>query len=350
MSLIFLSHSSHNNAEAVALGDWLRTEGWDDFFLDLDPERGIVAGERWEQALHQAASRCDAVLFLVSQAWLDSEWCRKELRLAQKLNKRIFALLIEDLPLTALPPDLTDSWQVVNLAAGADHGEAREAWLPGHKDPQYVYFSRGALQQLKSGLSKAGLDPKFFEWPPAHDPQRPPYRGLRPLDAEDAGIFFGREAPTIELIARLRGLRERAAPRLLAILGASGAGKSSFLRAGLLPRLAREDRHFLPLPVLRPERAALTGERGLVAVLVEGLKGLNLTRAAIREALETPERIADWLMQKSRNAATGPNGSFAQLPTLVLSIDQAEELFFGEGREESDRLLDLVLNPINYET
>ena len=37
------------------------------------------------------------------------------------------------------------------------------------------------------------LDARFFAWPPADDPGRPPYRGMRPLEAEDAGIFFGRE-------------------------------------------------------------------------------------------------------------------------------------------------------------
>jgi hypothetical protein len=39
----------------------------------------------------------------------------------------------------------------------------------------------------------------------------------------------------------LRGLREAPPPRLLVILGASGAGKSFFMRAGLLPRLERDD-------------------------------------------------------------------------------------------------------------
>ena len=60
----------------------------------------------------------------------------------------------------------------------------------------------------------------------------------------------------------MRGLRDAAAPRLLVILGASGAGKSSFLRAGLVPRIGRDDRNFLPLPVLRPDRAAINGEIG----------------------------------------------------------------------------------------
>src|SRR5580698_2473312 len=83
VSRIFISHSSLNNAEAVALYAWLEREGWkDEIFLDLDPERGIAAGERWERRLHEAANRCEAVLFLVSRAWLASKWCVRELNLA----------------------------------------------------------------------------------------------------------------------------------------------------------------------------------------------------------------------------------------------------------------------------
>ncbi|MER8656104.1 toll/interleukin-1 receptor domain-containing protein [Mesorhizobium sp. M0847] len=77
MSRIFISHSSRNNAEARAIRDWLISNGWDDYFLDLDPERGIVAGQRWERALHEAANRCPAVLFLVSAAWLDLNGARR---------------------------------------------------------------------------------------------------------------------------------------------------------------------------------------------------------------------------------------------------------------------------------
>jgi hypothetical protein len=60
MARLFLSHSSANNAEAIALRDWLVGHGWDDLFLvlDLDPERGLKAGERWQAALKQAAERC----------------------------------------------------------------------------------------------------------------------------------------------------------------------------------------------------------------------------------------------------------------------------------------------------
>ena len=104
MSRIFLSHSSQNNAQAVALYDWLGREGWkDEIFLDLDPMRGIAAGDRWERALNEAADRCEAVLFLVSKAWIASGWCRKELNLAYRLNKRLFGVLLEDLTLEEIP-------------------------------------------------------------------------------------------------------------------------------------------------------------------------------------------------------------------------------------------------------
>jgi hypothetical protein len=78
MARIFLSHSSRDNPQAVALRDWLTAEGWDDLFLDLDPSRGIAAGERWERRLHEAANRCEAILFLVSRAWLASDWCLRD--------------------------------------------------------------------------------------------------------------------------------------------------------------------------------------------------------------------------------------------------------------------------------
>ena len=59
-----------------------------------------------------------------------------------------------------------------------------------------------------------------------------PYKGLATFDADDAAYFFGRERLVAELVARLVG-----AP-LLAVVGASGSGKSSVVRAGLLPALA----------------------------------------------------------------------------------------------------------------
>jgi hypothetical protein len=190
MSRVFLSHSSANNVEAVAIRDWLATEGWNEVFLDLDPKRGIAPGERWERALNEAVSRCEAVLFLVSRNWLESRWCLKEFNLARRLNKRLLGLLIESIPIDQLPADLTGSWQIVDLASGQDHAMFRVI-LPRTHEEVHVTFSKEGLTRLRTGLTKAGLDPRFFAWPPERDPERPPYRGLKPFEAEDAGIFFG---------------------------------------------------------------------------------------------------------------------------------------------------------------
>jgi hypothetical protein len=65
---LFISHSSVNNAAAIALTKWLSEQGFDDIYLDIDPDRGLAPGERWQEALKAAADRCEAVLFLVSPA------------------------------------------------------------------------------------------------------------------------------------------------------------------------------------------------------------------------------------------------------------------------------------------
>jgi hypothetical protein len=341
MSRIFLSHSSFDDLEAIALRDWLAAQGWDDIFLDLDPERGIAAGERWERALHAAALRCEAVVFLVSRNWLASLWCLKEYSLARGLNKKLFAVLIDpEKKIAELPQELKGTWQIVDLTGG--EVEVFRAVRPGSHEEKHVGFSGEGLRRLRRGLEKAGLDAKFFAWPPAGEPGRAPYRGLKAMEAEDAGVFFGRDAAIVEALDRLRGLREAAAPRLLVLLGASGAGKSSFLRAGLFPRLARDDRTFLPLPPIRPARAALFGETGLLRALEAVLPAR--TRADLRAAIQAgaagllpllEERVATALAQR-----VGEDDACA--PAVVIAIDQAEELFRAEGASETAALLDLL--------
>jgi TIR domain len=156
MSRIFLSHSSCDNLAAIALRNWLASEGWDDVFLDIDPYRGMAAGERWERALHESANRCEAVLFLVSANWLASGWCLKEYTLARALNKKLIALVIDlGKSIAELPPELKGTWQVVDLAGGQD-GLVLRTLVPGSQEEQHVVFSRDGLRRLKRALDKAG--------------------------------------------------------------------------------------------------------------------------------------------------------------------------------------------------
>jgi hypothetical protein len=197
---IFISHSSANNDRASQLRDWLVANGWDDIFLDLDPERGLAVGERWREALQRAAQRCEAVLALISPEWLSSAWCRPELNTAQLMGKKIFVLLIGSKP-SEIPGDLKDT-QYVDLI----------------NDPD-------AYTSLKVGLKRAGLDPSSFPFAE----KRRPYPGLPSLEEEDAAIFFGRDAQIVRGLDELRRLARTGVEHMLIILGASGCGKSSCL-------------------------------------------------------------------------------------------------------------------------
>lgn len=344
MSKIFISHSSLDNGPAIAIAEWLQENGWDEYFLDLEPERGIAAGERWERALYQAATRCEAVLFLISRNWLASPWCLREMELAYKLNKHIFAVLIDDTPRATVPKTIAP-WQMANLHRGQDHIWI-EVKLPDQRITQ-VTFSRAGLATLKEGLRRAQIDPIHFVWPPENEPDRAPWRGLEPLESRDAGIFFGRDGQIIAALDKIRALREAAPPRLMAIIGASGAGKSSFLRAGLIPRLKRDDHNYLVLPVIRPEGGGLkafTASLGQTALdLKLGLAQHDIGKAVSQAAEGNSDELSA-LLTRMAEAARPPmiDGEAAPPPAIVLPIDQGEELFHSSGRAEGSTFLSLL--------
>ncbi|MBG0802203.1 SUMF1/EgtB/PvdO family nonheme iron enzyme [Methylocystis sp. H4A] len=346
MAKLFISHSSYNDEWAIALRDWLMAEGWsgpDDIFLDLDPERGIAGGQRWQQAFADAATRCEAVLFLVSAQWLASHWCHDEYQLANKYNKKLFALLIDDTPLETLPGGLTAQWQIVRLK-----GEPAERFIAVHPYSQKqwpVHISKTGLTQLKSGLQKAGVGPENFDLQRDENGifgWRSPYRGLEALEPEDAAVFFGRRADLVRGMDTLRGLATRAPPRVAVILGASGAGKSSFLRAGLWPRLSRDDAQWLPLKVIRAARGgAIEGQEGLLAALLDvHLRfALRSSRSQLRERLQSADGFVSLLRELRQVAAKRALLTEPPFPLPVICLDQGEELFASDEGKESERLL-----------
>lgn len=78
-------------------------------------------------------------------------------------------------------------------------------------------------------------------------------------------MFFGRDAEIAQGLDELRAMRfglvaQMSGRRsLFMVLGPSGSGKSSLLRAVLIPRLPRDDCNFVVLGIVRPGRSALTG-------------------------------------------------------------------------------------------
>ncbi|MGV9674213.1 nSTAND1 domain-containing NTPase [Nocardia sp. NPDC003482] len=340
MTRIFLSHSSRDNAAALALRQWLVEQDHElaeEIFLDIHPRSGLPAGVRWKDALTAFTARCEAVVCLVSAHWLASGECVGEYRTAEFLGKRVFVARLEPVSF-----DTTREWQRTDLTGPGPTTDIRIEDT-GHT----ITFRTAGLHRLRDGLREAGISAQRFPWPPPDDRDRAPYRGWDPFDAVDAAVYFGRDQQILHGLDRLRTAR-RDGRGAFVVLGPSGSGKSSFLRAGLIPRLARDDREFTLLGTIRPERHAVSGEHGLAAAVHTARARLGLSTPTLGHikavlAERDSEALRGWLTE-IRAAATARLPGRSD-PTLVLPIDQAEELFTADAGPEGAAALEL-LGPI----
>jgi WD domain, G-beta repeat len=169
-----------------------------------------------------------------------------------------------------------------------------------------------------------------------------PYRGLSAFEERDAAFFFGREAAATQVLERMSRQLDDAG--LLVVSGVSGAGKSSLLRAGVLPRLrgaglaSAPGSASWPCLLFTPARAPLDE----LAVRVARLAGADA--AGVRRGLEAdPGGFALTARQAVLAQAGGPTGdsegSRLQQPRrrLLLVVDQFEQLFTQCPDEEHRR-------------
>ncbi|MEJ0050154.1 MAG: TIR domain-containing protein [Methylovirgula sp.] len=347
MARLFISHSSKDTVAAIAFKQWLGVNGWDDedVFLDV---KDIGGGERWKDALRKAHSRCEAVILLASPAALESPECLTEVRKAEDFGKEIIVVLLHDLRLDDRRLDSFKERQIVDLSAPPQAYQEKVAFRG--KD-QEVTFNAEALAKIKDYLVRRGITPESFPWPPEDRPDAPPFPGLNAFTEYDAAIFFGRDADILGGLDEVRLLCRNGSPNLLAIQASSGAGKSSFLRAGLWPRLCR-DPNIAPLAILRPAQGILTGPEGLGLKLAVRLSrpGSPINPGDVYTSLMA-ENEAQAATKFSRMMADAAAQAYeerriskpdAAMPALVFAIDQAEELFLPENEAESRRFLRLL--------
>ena len=230
MTAIFISHSSRDEVPAKELKDWLAAEGYERVFLDFDKDTGLPVGENWERRLYEEIARCHLVLLLLTPNWLDSKWCFAEFTQARALGKIIFPILLSPLGEKRVAPEI----QGIDL----------KEWNAEGQD-----YLRRRIREVTDELARG------FQW----DRSRSPYPGIFSFERDDAAIFFGRDEETRDVIERLEARRVQGGKHFLCILGASGSGKSSVLKAGVLPQLERLRTQWIVLDPFRPEREPLTG-------------------------------------------------------------------------------------------
>lgn len=178
-----------------------------------------------------------------------------------------------------------------------------------------VAIGRGARATINNYTEIIVKADSIEDLPPA--PGEPPFKGLAYFTEQDADIFFGREDLSDQIAGRLQKTR------FLAVIGASGSGKSSLLRAGVSPRMRQ--RNWL-IKVMTPTSRPL--ERLATSLTVDdpSLTAADEMRVALVEN------------QRTLLLATNKLATQADAGHILLVVDQFEELFT-LCRDETERQL-----------
>ena len=155
-----------------------------------------------------------------------------------------------------------------------------------------------------------------------------PYRGLLPFGESDADVFYGRERLAAELTAKLAA--RAASGGLVVVTGASGAGKSSLLRAGLLPILA-QGRQIpgsgrWPRIVMTPTKDPLTELAARLAAL-GGPDALAVRDGLARHPDQAHLAIRSAVLAAAARHEAEPPAPDDSVARLVLIVDQFEQVF-----------------------
>lgn len=160
---------------------------------------------------------------------------------------------------------------------------------------------------------------------------QPPYPGLEAFTEDDAGVFFGRDREIRDLVGRLHPSAPARAHRFVAVIGPSGSGKSSLVRAGLLPALGRRRGRWVIAPPFAPGAEPLVGFASSLAAMLPGT-----TAEQVRTELAQGPAGVQRCLERLRTARGG------RAAPVLLVVDQLEELLTLTGAQDRDVFLSLL--------
>lgn len=309
MPHFFISYSRKNREIANYIKDWLVSH---DFTTFIDHE-SIRVGDDWEKILHNELRKSQALILILTPKWYKSKWCFAEYQQARALGKTIYPLVLKKAKKYPKPPRISGSIQ---------HLDISDINLKIHK-----ILDNKLLTEIKKLVMSAQ---NGFEW----DNNRSPYPGLLSFEEKDAAIFFGREKETNDIIEKLSAQRTQGSTNLLILMGASGSGKSSLLKAGVLPHLHRDKENWIPLPAFRPGSQPVYELAKFIASKLDQLKNISIFYDQLMEASKN-DFLSD-IANKIQNHEKQLNAK------ILISIDQSEELFSTTESKEAQQFFQII--------
>ena len=307
MANIFISHSSKDNDITKEIFEDLKDINRS-IFLDFDGDHKLQGGDKWAKELYKRVKKARIMIVVLSPNWLDSTWCYKEYCMARVLRKKVIPVIIKE-------DNRIQKWDGSDL--------------------QHFDFTKD--EEEKEKLKSRIKDLTFEDVTKLYDIKtKSPYVELRSFNKDEAGLFFGRTKEILDGVDELEALLD-SQKRFLNIIGASGVGKSSFLKAGILPfvELLHQDKWFV-LPTYRAKESLLDNFVKTLSYYSD--KSLtDIKKALVGDEFKTfidevELNIYENLREKKQNI---------QDIKLLFPIDQAEEVF-NSSKEEKRVFFEIV--------
>ncbi len=295
---VFVSYSRRDAAHAIALNDWLTDQHVATFF----DQRDLPSGQLWLPELEKRiAETAQSVIVLIGPAGLgNTQQYEYQLALTRQAGEPGFPVIPVILPET---PD----WRIPRGFLGL------QTWVDFRasiKDPV-------ALQRLLAAVRRVPVTDDGIRGTIC------PYKGLEFFSEEDAPLFFGRDA---EAGALKNTVTKH---NVAALIGRSGSGKSSLVRAGLLPRLRRAGERrgggdVWDSLVIRPGQEPLQALASAFTPIRSDEDPMDRTRRLMNQAEDLRRDSPDFLAQHVQHRLTEAR---LHVDRLLIVVDQAEELF-----------------------
>jgi Novel STAND NTPase 1 len=160
--------------------------------------------------------------------------------------------------------------------------------------------------------------------------------GLNVFQEEDAGVYFGRESEIVNVLATLTRMRDFGDRGIALVIGASGCGKFSMVRAGVVSRLRKDPAKWLIVPPFRPGDTPLDELAKMLAAAVPASAKHNDPGELKRRLATAPDglvQIVSELVFAESQLDPAASGIEA---TGVIVVDQLEEVLNSAGL--SDRI------------